>query len=267
MRPASFSGQYYPSSDPYLDQNCTQSTDASFYICKYTDPPFFGCCNSNPCKQDGCPSSDLAQIVLSSNQTRAAAMDPHPAIEDESSKLSKGAIVGVSIGGCAFLFVVITVMWRLYQRRKTRQREQDLSIQQATVQDHNQYKQGRHTRFNSFDKHSWSIAGMPPTEQSWPPAPQYGMIQPHIHEADSGTKAASGGQSWLKSPSFNDLNRYSTAVSELSVPQTLPSSFYSGSRRPSDNDYARSMSYNKSAQQSPRIKREPVELDSSDRRA
>lgn len=128
MKPASFSGQYYPTTDAYLDQNCTTKTNASFYICADTTPTFFGCCNSNPCLQNGCLGSDLAQIVLSSNLTRAASMDPHPAISSGNEQLSTGGIAGIVAGGVVFLVLGLTMLWWLISRRRLKKRRDNTFI-------------------------------------------------------------------------------------------------------------------------------------------
>ena len=70
LAPASFN----PASEgTFADQNCTQYAGdgrpaARFYTCALTDPPFLGCCRSNPCAQGGCPAADLAEAILAEDR-------------------------------------------------------------------------------------------------------------------------------------------------------------------------------------------------------
>lgn len=58
----SFEGQFH-------DQQCP--TGSRWYTCSSTQPPFMGCCKSNPCN-DGCAEGDLTAGFLSSNPKEAA---------------------------------------------------------------------------------------------------------------------------------------------------------------------------------------------------
>ncbi|KAF2459472.1 hypothetical protein BDY21DRAFT_191238 [Lineolata rhizophorae] len=61
IEPASFDASAYGT---FSDQECP--TGSSFYACADADPPFMGCCQSNPCNE-GCPDDDLTQAFLSPN--------------------------------------------------------------------------------------------------------------------------------------------------------------------------------------------------------
>lgn len=67
LSPASFNADAYKS--PFQDQSCPQGS--SWYSCAFTDPPFLGCCKSDPCGT-GCPVGDLTAGFLSSNPAAAA---------------------------------------------------------------------------------------------------------------------------------------------------------------------------------------------------
>ena len=66
LRPASFDPSFY---GKFPDQQC--NTGSRWYTCKYTDPPFMGCCKSPAC-DDGCPDGDLTAGFLDSNPDDAA---------------------------------------------------------------------------------------------------------------------------------------------------------------------------------------------------
>lgn len=66
LKPASFD----PASWGQIpDQRCNAGL---FYTCSATNPPFWGCCQSNPCSSgSGCPADDLAGAFLSANPSDA----------------------------------------------------------------------------------------------------------------------------------------------------------------------------------------------------
>ncbi|MCJ1457225.1 hypothetical protein MMC28_007592 [Mycoblastus sanguinarius] len=66
LEPASFDPAYY---GDIQDQDCQTG---SWYTCKDTDPPFLGCCTSDPCSSSGCPEGNLTAAYLSSNPESAA---------------------------------------------------------------------------------------------------------------------------------------------------------------------------------------------------
>lgn len=133
LKPMSFDKALYP--PPFKDQMC--STGA-WYSCKYTSPPFMGCCKSNPCQTTlGCPDGDLVEASLSSNAyyaapwlsaatldsattTSSAAQASNSSAATSASsghKVSGGAIAGAAIGVAALVIFLIAALC-LYRRRK-----------------------------------------------------------------------------------------------------------------------------------------------------
>lgn len=49
-----------------------------WYKCAGTTPPFMGCCKTNPCAQNGCPSEDLKAATLVSNPQEGLPYSPIP---------------------------------------------------------------------------------------------------------------------------------------------------------------------------------------------
>ncbi|KAL6720914.1 hypothetical protein ACLMJK_000013 [Lecanora helva] len=75
----SFDKQYY---NRVTEGSCG-SSEGKWYTCPDSDPPFLGCCKSNPCQPGGCPYGGLVPATLSENQAQQAAYAP--AIEGPSS--------------------------------------------------------------------------------------------------------------------------------------------------------------------------------------
>ncbi|KAI4213630.1 MAG: hypothetical protein LQ351_003854 [Letrouitia transgressa] len=73
VKPASFKSQDY---DKVTGNVCPGKS--LWYTCAFTEPPFMGCCESNPCNQDGCPASDLRAASLSPDEEESAAYSPIP---------------------------------------------------------------------------------------------------------------------------------------------------------------------------------------------
>ncbi|PFH63181.1 hypothetical protein XA68_17290 [Ophiocordyceps unilateralis] len=70
---ATFNASRYEDIPP---QECDSST-ALWWTCKFTKPPFFGCCSQNPCTQtSGCPSGSLGVAVLNRDPSLAASLLP-----------------------------------------------------------------------------------------------------------------------------------------------------------------------------------------------
>lgn len=68
VRTASFDAAKYDAIPP---ESCAADSSALWYTCRDADPPFLGCCRSNPCN-GGCPASDLAAARLSDDASQAA---------------------------------------------------------------------------------------------------------------------------------------------------------------------------------------------------
>lgn len=70
LRPASFDPKKYGT---FADQACWGNSSVGWYTCTGTNPPFMGCCATNPCRGGaGCPFQNLVAGKLSSNSASAA---------------------------------------------------------------------------------------------------------------------------------------------------------------------------------------------------
>ena len=54
---------------------CSSSSEGKWYSCPDLNPPFVGCCTTNPC-QNGCPAGGLVAATLSKDQAQQAAYAP-----------------------------------------------------------------------------------------------------------------------------------------------------------------------------------------------
>lgn len=138
LRPASFN---IDASSELKDQQC--SMGSSWYTCEATQPPFLGCCKSNPCQNDGCPVNDLTAGFLDTNPMIAAPFisavgssatitssvaqststpTSNPAIQStasESNKISSGAIAGGVVGSVALaVFLILAAVFLIYRQKK-----------------------------------------------------------------------------------------------------------------------------------------------------
>ncbi|KAK3395325.1 hypothetical protein B0T20DRAFT_31578 [Sordaria brevicollis] len=87
LRVATFSSAKY---EEIPAQMCAVvTTEALWYTCNGTTPPFLGCCVTNPCRNGNCPTDDLRPAILNNN-----ASDPWPRTQLLNPKGS-----GVSYGG------------------------------------------------------------------------------------------------------------------------------------------------------------------------
>ena len=153
LKPASFLKERYP--------DVTKSvcpTGSKWYTCQSTIPTFMGCCTSDPCAQNGCPSDGLRAAILSSNESEAG---PYSAIPDpaatqtpsissspsstpsakqsasgnatsevsssSTSHVSIGGVVGGIVGGIAVIALVAALAFFLIRRRR-RQRRSSTTI-------------------------------------------------------------------------------------------------------------------------------------------
>lgn len=131
------------------DQQCNRG--ASFYMCATTNPPFWGCCKSNPCQTDnGCPASDLAPALLSAEASQYAVYllpNMTTSINDTSasstsatgSKLGKGlhldrgAIIGLTLGLIVFTIAVSLGAITWCYKRHTKKKRKELNLRQSPV--------------------------------------------------------------------------------------------------------------------------------------
>lgn len=146
LKPASFL------KDRYLDVTGSVCPgDSLWYTCKNTDPTFLGCCTSDPCAQNGCPTLDLRAARLSTDEaeaapysalpnpssttaqtstrsqtsTSSAAKGPtsnalaKPTFSPSASHASLSAVVGGTVGGLlllSFLTSLAVLLWRRQRR-------------------------------------------------------------------------------------------------------------------------------------------------------
>ena len=139
LKPMSFDKNLY--GEIFPDQEC--SSGSLWYTCAATDPPFMGCCKSNPCVQGHCPVNDLTAGFLSGNDklaapylgtssssiSTAAATSSSPtatskpsasseAAKVSSEKIHPGAIAGGVIGAAILVALLIATVLVCRRKRK-----------------------------------------------------------------------------------------------------------------------------------------------------
>ena len=94
LEPASFDPAYWGT---FPDQEC--SIGSQWYTCANSEPPFMGCCKTNPCNA-GCPTGDLTPGYLSSDQALAAPFESDGSAPSGSapSTTVAGFVVIVTVG-------------------------------------------------------------------------------------------------------------------------------------------------------------------------
>lgn len=122
LRASSFSADTYTDL-PRQDCDDAQSIEI-WYTCKFNQPPFMGCCASNPCAKGLCIPSDLrpaklsgqAELKASFLQPGAAATSTATAASSTTSSngLSSGAIGGIVVG--VVVAIILAVVLFLYKR-------------------------------------------------------------------------------------------------------------------------------------------------------
>lgn len=146
IQPASFNASFWGN---FSDQQCSAGR---WFTCAGTNPPFMGCCKTNPCSQGRCPQDDLAPAHLSNNSAAAADFLPPPSVPSLSSatssasastaaasnitdqKTTKGVIIGASIGGAAGLILSLALLGFLIHRSKAKSRNQLAASQDVSAQ-------------------------------------------------------------------------------------------------------------------------------------
>ncbi|KAM0429754.1 hypothetical protein ACHAPT_006360 [Fusarium lateritium] len=129
-----------------LPQSCNNTQGPkNWYTCAYTNPPFIGCCETNPCGDSVCPSGDLVPAILSDNQTHrdgflnpvgfddqvtqstlivkpsSTALGDEAGVSDsEPATLSAGAVAGICVASIALVLFLVGALWRLWQSRLTK---------------------------------------------------------------------------------------------------------------------------------------------------
>lgn len=141
LRSSSFNGSYYNEIQP---QACVTSA-AEWYTCNHETIPFLGCCSSNPCYAEGCPTDDLTSAKLSDNADDAAifttpvskftptvssisnttlgmasahgtstTVETSPSgTQSSSSDLLLSAKIGIGVGAAAFVALCLTFLFFL----------------------------------------------------------------------------------------------------------------------------------------------------------
>lgn len=133
LNAASFDTNYF---GKFPDQQCPHGS--SWYSCALTDPPFLGCCKTNPCST-GCPQGDLAAGWLSTNPQIAAAYEPNGGNATATSSISSptsiasptnsvdasshsshiGTIVAGAVSGTAVLAFLVGAAIYYHRRRRS----------------------------------------------------------------------------------------------------------------------------------------------------
>jgi len=133
------------------DQKCDMPK--TFYSCNLTQPSFWGCCNSDPCRNNGvCPTEDLEPASLGANPfgwnfftVNNASSQPSgvstgismttgssniPTTSDSAvvngitqSSTNVGAIAGGVVGGVILLLAIVAGIWLCRKKRASRQPE------------------------------------------------------------------------------------------------------------------------------------------------
>ena len=142
LAPASFDMNDY---GKFQDQECPSGSQ--WHSCKFTDPPFMGCCTSDPCSTSaGCPVGDLTAGFLSTNPGVAADILPSSAVTMSSqtsptasrtnseatttttaqpaNHTSRSAVIGSTIGGIAAVIITLASIVFLVYRTISRRRQQ-----------------------------------------------------------------------------------------------------------------------------------------------
>ncbi|ROW01907.1 hypothetical protein VMCG_05531 [Cytospora schulzeri] len=126
LRNSSYSKDSYISIPP---ENCASPYNStSWYTCSGVTPPFMGCCASNPCRNNGCPSDDLlaarvdddpsnASVFLTATGT-APSSTASSSADNSSTSLSTGAIVGIAIGSSFTALIAAVILFLCYKRRE-----------------------------------------------------------------------------------------------------------------------------------------------------
>lgn len=140
LRTSSFSADSY---EDLPRQDCDDSRSFNiWYTCKFNQPPFVGCCNTNPCAEGSCPREDLVPAKLSGDTNlREAFLSPTVSGSSASSTataesqiqvthnggLSAGAIAGIVAGAAVVVILVVGVlMYRCgFNARWRRERKAD----------------------------------------------------------------------------------------------------------------------------------------------
>jgi hypothetical protein len=126
LRTTSFNPDRY---DDLKQQSCDDSRGADvWWTCSISEPPFMGCCDTNPCSS-GCSRDKLLPAVLSKNETNRhfflepeSAASSSAASKNDGGGLGPGAIAGIAVGSTAFVIILISsfvcLCWRWRRKQK-----------------------------------------------------------------------------------------------------------------------------------------------------
>ncbi|KAL8898724.1 MAG: hypothetical protein Q9207_006554 [Kuettlingeria erythrocarpa] len=189
LKPASFL------KDRYLDVTGSVCPgDSLWYTCQNTDPTFMGCCTSDPCAQNGCPTVDFRAARLSTDEAEAG---PYSAIPDPSSKMAQtstqsqtstslaaegptsratakpssspsasrasiGAVIGATLGGLVLLSFLTSLAILLWRRRRGRRHTAEITAPPI--------KKGTPTSSHTTSTSAFSAAPNTPSHHSPPSA-------------------------------------------------------------------------------------------------
>ncbi|KAJ3522152.1 hypothetical protein NM208_g12981 [Fusarium decemcellulare] len=126
--------------DTYADlpfQQCENDGSSDWYTCKYSNPPFFGCCAQNPCtRSGGCPTKSLIAARLSDSESEQKFFFARPGAEpvsttgletiptsaswdktggkaDQAGLPNPGVVAGISVVAMLLALVLISIaIWR-----------------------------------------------------------------------------------------------------------------------------------------------------------
>ncbi|KAJ5945068.1 hypothetical protein N7516_005236 [Penicillium verrucosum] len=120
--PCPGSNLYYASYDPSMHEEIPANAcidGGKWFTCTGANPPFIGCCASDPCKtpdNTGCPNDDLLPAAWSKSRPGQFALfqDEGTADDDE---LSGGAIAGIVVGAVAALVIIGALVWFFVRKR------------------------------------------------------------------------------------------------------------------------------------------------------
>lgn len=109
---ASFSSDHY---DSIPGQSCAAPNNASSWFTCKSSQPFMGCCSTNPCQNDGCPTANLLPATLSDDASNAevflASSSSTPSSNSSSGyQLPLGGILGISLGGAAVVAILLAIL-------------------------------------------------------------------------------------------------------------------------------------------------------------
>ncbi|KUM56900.1 hypothetical protein ACN42_g10296 [Penicillium freii] len=120
--PCPGSNLYSASYDPLIHEEIPANAcidGGKWFTCAGTNPPFIGCCASDPCKNPdhtGCPDDDLLPAAWSKSRPGQFALFQDEGTADDDG-LSGGAIAGIVVGAVAALVIIGALVWFFVRRR------------------------------------------------------------------------------------------------------------------------------------------------------